>query len=324
MAYSETWEEYKRIAKEYPMENLLEHLGYTIDKYRMILCPFHNDSNRSAQVGTRENIIHCHGCGVNKDTINTYMQITGADFRTAVNDINAMMGNTYTPSQEIRDQVEKAKAIRIKLENEAKLKKEREDHEPPEVKYQKFLGWFSPYNTLKRIPREKVDEYLKSKCLEGSVEILNKNKLDIGLDRQGHICYRLNGFGIVIMPEIKMNMGSPEPTLVVVEKENPLWYVCEGMSDALTAAKLGYNAISIHSVNNIDKLKAKLMQSNNAKKFTYVIAMDNDEAGIKAKNDLISFFTSNSINCSANSIMDYALDGEDLNAMYVRENKGIV
>lgn len=289
-------------AAAYPMVDMLTNLGIEISKDRKICCPYHNEQTPSARIGDN-NVLNCFGCdkkGIS--TISLYMQIMGVDFITAVDAINSMDKGSVKP----------ATSTKTSTKSYTKLKQASADN------YRKFLSFFKPYIALNHEKKQIVDDYLNYRYLKGALDILHKNRLDIGLDSKGHICWALNGFGIVIGTP-KYNMGSPAPTLIKV-RQGEEWMITEGMTDALSAVLLGYNAISLNSVANVDNLIDRFSNSNKSKTHTYVIATDTDKAGLKAKDKLQTFFAENNYNFYEYSPL-YLSNCKDLNEFFVLAHK---
>ena len=67
--------------------------------------------------------------------------------------------------------------------------------------------------------------------------------------------------------------------------------ITEGEFDCLSFESIGINAISLGSANNIHKF----IELEKPKEITYILALDNDEAGQNAKNSLIEYFNNNKI-----------------------------
>ena len=70
----------------------------------------------------------------------------------------------------------------------------------------------------------------------------------------------------------------------------PVLYIVEGEIDALSIIDVGGNAVGLGSVSNINSLFKVLDHSGNAQKQKFIISLDNDKAGEKAKNALIDGF----------------------------------
>lgn len=79
-----------------------------------------------------------------------------------------------------------------------------------------------------------------------------------------------------------------------------IYFVCEGIFDALSIESLGYKAISINSVSNVSKFVDKLCTDS-----LLICAFDNDEAGIKAYNELLKYCNSHNINLEKLNIHPY-------------------
>ena len=75
----------------------------------------------------------------------------------------------------------------------------------------------------------------------------------------------------------------------------PVLYIVEGEIDALSIIDVGGNAIGLGSASNINSLFKVLDHSGNAQKQKFIISLDNDKAGEKAKNALIDGFCKRSI-----------------------------
>lgn len=72
-------------------------------------------------------------------------------------------------------------------------------------------------------------------------------------------------------------------------------YVVEGELDALSVIDVGGNAVGLGSVSNINTLFKVLDHSGRAKNQRFIISLDNDKAGEKAKNALIEGFNERNI-----------------------------
>lgn len=290
-------------AKSYSMLSMLEQLGIQITRDNKISCPFHSEKTPSASVG-KKNILTCWACGTrNVDNIGLYMQIMGTDFPTAVAEINKLAGMGF---------VSNGKRI-------AATNRSREIKDPIES-YREFLCFFKPYRTLNTSKKAIVNKYLEDRCLNGSVDILHLQGMDIGLDSYNHICWHLRTFGIVVYSDNKINKGSPCPILIQnKEASSDIWAITEGITDALSAYKMGYNAICLNSVNNVPVFLKMLSAKSSSKKFTYIIAVDWDKAGIRAMNILVTFFKENGYKYDFIDGLYDSWDSKvkDLNELYV-------
>ncbi len=290
MSYSDQWEQSKRQAKDYPMEQLLQHLNIKFNQYGQVYCPFHADDNASASIG-RSNMLKCFsgGCTASRpmDTISVYQQVTGADLRTAVNSINALQNVHIVPTKNIQVAKQKKDSTSNPVEN-----------------YRKFLGYFKPLHILKKADIEIIFNFLGSRRLEESLPILEKHKIQIGLDSYKNICFNFTKakFGIV-RGQNKFNMGSPTP--IALKTNNwPIWFITEGLTDALTACVLGFNAMCLNSTSNTDMLIELIKKDPKAASRNYIICTDADTSGRAAASKLEDFFKSNNYNYTVSKLLE--------------------
>ena len=77
--------------------------------------------------------------------------------------------------------------------------------------------------------------------------------------------------------------------------ETPVLYIVEGEIDALSIIDVGGNAVGLGSISNIHSLFKALDHNEKAKEQKFIISLDNDKAGEKAKSGLIEGFNKRSI-----------------------------
>ena len=301
MSYSPQWEESKRQAKEYPMEQLLQHLNIKFNQYGQVYCPFHLDDNASASIG-KSNMLKCFssGCTASRpmDTISVYQQVTGADLRTAVNSINVLQNVHIVPTKNIQVAKQKKDSTSNPIEN-----------------YRKFLAYFKPLYTLKKTDLEIVFNFFRSRRLEEALPILEKHKIQVGLDGYKNICFNFTKakFGIV-RGQNKFNMGSPTPIALRVNNW-PIWFITEGLTDALTACVLGFNAMCLNSTSNTDMLIELIKKDPKGLNRRYIICTDADNSGRAAADKLEGFFKSNNYNYTTSKLLEIN-KVKDLNELY--------
>ena len=104
------------------------------------------------------------------------------------------------------------------------------------------------------------------------------------------------------------------------ENNKPYAFVTEGQMDAVSLEEIGYPAVGISGVNDIDKL-IKILHKKNTDK-TLIIALDNDKAGRRAIGKLICEFAEQEIEC--NFVVSTLLNGEykDMNEFLVADREG--
>ena len=102
-------------------------------------------------------------------------------------------------------------------------------------------------------------------------------------------------------------------------KTSDIVYLVEGEIDALSIIDVGGNAAGLGSVSNIHSLLAVIDQNDKAKQQKFIISLDNDTAGEKAKNALKDEFDKRNIAyCVYNPNGNYKDSNESL--MNDREN----
>lgn len=75
-------------------------------------------------------------------------------------------------------------------------------------------------------------------------------------------------------------------------------FICEGFFDMLSLEALSLKAISLNSVNQVKNFMELLSSRKDFQEKKYIIALDNDEAGSSATENLKSYFKSNNISYS--------------------------
>lgn len=262
-------------AKHIPMDLVLSDLGFKRDKRGFYECPYHTEDTPSGKITPRSNLFYCFGCSTQKNNIELVMDAKGLTFPEAVAYLQRLDG--ATPSV-------------VKESLPSKTTKSSGDI------YREALAKYRPYESVKRrVAGKCIIEHLEERGLKNALKILKINGYGIGAI-DGNIAYDLNGFFVVRYPNNKANLGSPKFSYLTVNKADPNLYICEGITDALAAAEMGYNSIVLHSVNNVPRLLERLKVSPKAKDFNYIIATDNDEMGLKAKGQLEVFFKEHDFN----------------------------
>ena len=85
-----------------------------------------------------------------------------------------------------------------------------------------------------------------------------------------------------------MNLKGVPTTIYNLDQamKSEIIYICEGWCDALSIEESGYKAIALNSVSSVNLFIKKLQEYKNYQSKFYVIALDNDEAGNKARKEL--------------------------------------
>lgn len=75
------------LKRRVPIDMLLEHYGLWDIQYRdgwqQVLCPFHPDTNPSAQVNLLQDRFTCFACGVHGDILDIVQEVERMDVREA-------------------------------------------------------------------------------------------------------------------------------------------------------------------------------------------------------------------------------------------------
>lgn len=68
----------------------------------LVCCPFHGDKNPSLSVNTVQGLFHCFACGAKGNGFDLYMQVKDCDFKTALQELEAVAGITKdTPRKKV-------------------------------------------------------------------------------------------------------------------------------------------------------------------------------------------------------------------------------
>lgn len=78
------------IKESVDIRDVCELYGVNLDNRGRGLCPFHDDKRPSASV--KNNRFHCYVCNLHLDIFDFVMQITGCDFKTAMETLNSVFG----------------------------------------------------------------------------------------------------------------------------------------------------------------------------------------------------------------------------------------
>ena len=158
-------------------------------------------------------------------------------------------------------------------------------------------------NLLDKSKDDILINYLSSRKINPEIvlPIIEKNRYTYGVDRLGQVTFIFERYNCCIIRNKQTDKnwvtGTNAPITLTYDKNNKEWYITEGLYDALSLLSIGLNVICLNSVANVSKLKELIMNNKRKmQKFVYVIATDNDEKGLEAKQELENFFENNNIN----------------------------
>lgn len=297
--------EYKQQAKEVDFAKVLISLDKDITKSGQFCCPFHDDRNPSAVISHNKGF--CTVCGINHnmkgfqfDTIDLVMKVKNYNYYQAIEyllnleniDIQYEPVKTY----EKRNNNSNNEIMQVILNNSKSINK----YDIAYLENQRGLFIYDKGNF----------KGIRDVLIENNIEIKNNyynncNKLvyHFKYDEINHpvweddfeefaIVKKRDSFNNNNIPKAQ-NIGTPHPKFIFVSDRQTDIYICEGIEDALSMVQAGRNAISLNSVNNVDKLIETFEDVERLSRYKYIIATDMDEAGKRCKETLIEFFEEN-------------------------------
>lgn len=274
--------------EEYEIEDLKSNLrdyleSHSINTSKMFRCinPYHKDSNASMKYFD-DNKVYCFGCG---QTYNLF------DVISLVENVSKKEAFKRAINYYQRHQQKSKESIKLKP---------KETKEKTIKDYQKaYYVWHKNFKQNKQ-----AMEYLQSR----GIDVKLVDKYNIGYNefhfKDGDmkaliIPNTANCFTARNIDKTNENFRYYKPTgchTDILNKSavtNNIQYcvIAEGEFDCLSYETVGINAISLGGANNVCKFKE--LEKDNKK--SYIIALDNDEAGQLARNELIEYFKENKI-----------------------------
>ena len=264
------------------LQSYLETKGYRTDRFFTCINPEHADNHPSMKYYD-DNHVHCFGCGVTYDLIGAISAIEHLDNKEAFKKAIEYYGKrTLTPETIIRQNTVK------KEEKTAK-------------NYEKAYKYWQ--NALKN--NIEAQTYLLSR----GIDLATANRFGLGFNcfyskkTNTHLnaitipitnnCYTARN----IYPDEEIRyLKSKESDVEIFNKQamtnnKPLCVICEGEFDCLSFETLNINCIVLGSANNVNLF----IESEKDKDKTYIIALDNDDAGQKWSQKLKEYFKENKI-----------------------------
>jgi DNA primase len=264
--------------------NLREYLeSHSINTNKMFRCinPYHTDSNASMKYFD-DNKVYCFGCGQTYNLFDVISLIENVSKKEAFKRaINYYYKNQQKPMESLK-------------------MKPKENKEKTLKDYQK--AYFVWHKNFKK--NEQAKDYLESRGIDTKLV----DKYNIGFNefhfKDGDMkaliipitanCFTARNIDITNKEfRYYKPTGCHTDILNKTALTNSISYcvIAEGEFDCLSYETVGVNAISLGGVNNVPKFKE--LDKDNKK--TYILSLDNDEAGNQAKNELIDYFKENKI-----------------------------
>ena len=268
------------------IEYVLNHYGiHRADSYNRYRCiaPAHADKHPSSSIDKKRNRLKCFGCG------ETFSPIDVVSIMEGVNDLRECAKKVLDISNVTF--VAPTTDAKVSIDNKSVKKDDK-----PKLTIQ------DRKNLIVKNNLHILEDYLLTRGINSKIvfPILNKNGVIYGVDRYEQPTFIFEKFGVCIFRYTKENenrvTGRNAPITLVSDSSDKEWWIVEGIYDALTLLNLKKNVVCLNTTNNVDTFIDKI-SSNKAKmnKFSYVIATDNDVAGLTAKAMLEDFFNKNDI-----------------------------
>jgi DNA primase len=73
--------------KEYPILDVARDLGFEVDRYRKLHCPFHQDDTPSLVFYPATNSFYCFGCGKSGNSLTLYSELAGLDIGATIREM---------------------------------------------------------------------------------------------------------------------------------------------------------------------------------------------------------------------------------------------
>ena len=282
--------------------DVLHNYNIEVTRKGYLHCPF-CVSDRKYNSSINNNKFKCFHCGSNLSTIDFVMKIEDISPIEAVNKIldNTRAFKTYNPAMAVEKENNNNNLKNMILKNSKPLEK-------------------------------KGIEYFKSRGIEKALNLVNPQQLEIkynGYKWCKSIIYRFMKQDFIIQKSITKNadgkryvrnFGSTAPVPIKSYNHNK-YMIVEGIEDGLTALMLGYNFITLNSVQNVGRLMELLNQNETwLRNNTFEECLDNDNAGNECENKLKAFFSSKGLDFKVSNykklMIEYKM--KDINELYLK------
>lgn len=259
------------------MDNLKSYLeSHNINTSRLFHClnPNHRDSNASMKY-FEDGRCYCFGCGVSYNLVDVIGIMEHLDKRGAFKKTMQYYGRDYdnhTSTKRLRQEKDYTKAYNVWLSN---LK-----HNKEAMNY-----------LLSRGLSKKVIKDFKLGFNSFDFKEFKFNAVVIPVSKTCFTARNINN-------DEKLRYYKPKGCQVelfnieALTNDSKYCVITEGEFDCLSFETVGVNAIGLASANNVNKF----IEREKSLDKTYILALDNDEAGQIATKTLIEYFDENNIN----------------------------
>ncbi len=265
------------------LRNYLENRGINTNKMFRCINPAHSDSNASMKYYD-DNKVYCFGCGASYnlfDVISIMENLSQKEaFKRALDYYS--YGKLLSPVKPInKPKIDKTEENKLKDYSKAySIWKHNLEKEKPALEYLK--GREIDEKTAQKFNLGYNEFKFGDRVLKAIVIPINENTFtarNIDKTDTEFRYYKAKGNHTDIFNKSALTNNIP------------FCFITEGEFDCLSFESVGANAVALGSTCNISKLKNLDID----KKKTYILALDNDEAGLTAKEELEEFFKENNI-----------------------------
>ena len=297
-------------ARNKSIADILNHYGVEVSRKGYFVCPFCGHKDTAINYKTNKFTCFHSSCGARGSSIDLVSKIENITPVEAVNKIldGKLSFRKYNPEFAIEKENSNNNLKNMILKNSKPVEKEG-------------------------------IEYFKARGIEQALKLVNPKQLRIEFNKykgRKSIIYRFMKQDFVIQKSITKNsngkrfvrnFGTAAPVPIKSYKHNK-YMVVEGIEDGLTALLLGYNFITLNSVNNVGRLMELLEKNENwSKTNIFYECLDNDRAGNECKNKLNAYFSSKGLNLRVSDYKDMMIKYEvkDINELYLKiHTKGMI
>lgn len=295
------------IKENYSIIDIAKRLGFEIDRNNKTICPFHNDKNPSLSFNIKENYYHCFSCGASGDNIKLVKEVLHCSFNEAIEFITGNKYNTInysTTKNESKNDYNFSNIyktfINLLDHNEASDYLKKRGITEKQIKENQIKNLPKDKKEQNSIIKELLKYYSKDNLIKSGIVSKNKENDNIYLfhykhrliipyfDTDGKNINSIQGRTIdeEIKPKYLFNRNAKDAIYNINKLGNTKDIViCEGVIDALSLERLGYDSIALSGATKINLLeKYNLLKQYNIYSFS-----DNDNAGNQLIKDISKY-----------------------------------
>ena len=263
------------------LRSYLESQGINTSRLFRCINPHHIEKNASMKYYD-DNKVHCFGCGMTYNLFDVISICENCDNKEAFKKAIQYYGYDNLTPQKKLEQVQKT--------------------EPKEPETEKDYRKAFVYWNKRLRNNQEAQKYLFSR----GIDMKTANRFNLGFNYFNIGEFKLNA---IIIPtsdnsytarnikdgELRYYRKTKCHTRIfntaALKNKIPYCVITEGEFDCLSFETVGVNCIALGSANNL----AKFIECDKDKNKTYILALDNDNAGKVATNEFIQYFNENHI-----------------------------